>query len=94
MLHKVMKSKKMKPIVFQFYDDAQMFNSSNLEYSISDIYDVGLDEDNLAFIYNANKDINMAVQTPAGLSARQSIKDITRRHFSTLFRWTILARSV
>ena len=75
-IHEVMKSKKMKSIVLQFYDYAQMFDSINLEYAISDIYDVGLDDDNLALIYNANKDINMAVKTPAGLSARQSIKDI------------------
>ena len=74
-IHEVMKSKKMKSIVLQFYDYAQMFDSINLEYAISDIYDVGLDDDNLALIYNANKDTNMDVKTPAGLSARQSIKD-------------------
>ena len=53
-----------------------MFDSINLEQAICDIYDNGVDDDALPLIYNANKEIQMAVKTPNGLSARQSIKNI------------------
>eukprot|EP00092_Neocalanus_flemingeri_P018346 GFUD01019855.1.p1 GENE.GFUD01019855.1~~GFUD01019855.1.p1 ORF type:complete len:188 (-),score=16.48 GFUD01019855.1:408-971(-) len=54
-IHEVLKSKKMKPVVFQFYDYAQMFDSINLEEAISDIFDTGVEDENLNLIYNANK---------------------------------------
>ena len=66
----------MKPILLQIYDYKQMFDSINLEEAISDIYDYGLKDDNLALIYKANKKINMAVQTPGGLTERQIVKNI------------------
>ena len=75
-IHDVLKSKKMKPVLLQFYDYSQMFDSINLEEAISDIYDTGVDDDNLALLYNANKNINMAVKTPHGLSDRQTVKNI------------------
>ena len=55
-----------------------MFDAINLEQAASDIYDVGvdLDDDDLTLIYEANKDIQMAVNTPNGLSERQSIKNV------------------
>ena len=53
-----------------------MFDSINLELALSDIYDVGLDDDNLVLLHQANKEIHMAVKTPSGLTERQTIKDI------------------
>ena len=52
-----------------------MFDAINLEEALGDIYDVGVTDDNLALIYRANKEINMAVNTPAGLSERQKIEN-------------------
>ena len=75
-IHDVMKSVKMKPILLQIYDYAQMFDSINLEQAISDIYDAGVKDDCLALIYKANAEISMAVNTPSGLSDRQTLKDI------------------
>ena len=74
-IHDVMRSKKMKPVLLQIYDYSQMFDSVNLEKAISDIYDTGLKDDNLVLIYKANKEINMAVNTPSGLSERQIISN-------------------
>ena len=74
-IHDVMKSKRMKPVLLQIYDYAQMFDSIDLEKAISDVYDAGVKDDNLALIYKANKEINMAVNTPSGLSERQVIKN-------------------
>ena len=66
----------MKPVSFQFYDYSQMFDSINLQEAISDIFDTGMDDDNLVLLYKANQEINMAVKTPHGLSARQNVSDI------------------
>ena len=76
LIHEVLKSKKMKPILLQFYDYSQMFDSINLQSAISDIYDTGVDDDQLVLLYNANKEINMAVKTANGLSDRQIVSDI------------------
>ena len=75
LIHDVMKSKKMKPILLQIYDYAQMFDSINLEQALSDLFDVGVDDDTLALIHKANKDVHMAVKTPSGLTERQTIKN-------------------
>ena len=75
-IHEVLKSKKMKPVMLQIYDYKQMFDSINLQEAISDIYNVGVDDDSLALIYDANKDIKMSVKTPSGLTERQTINNI------------------
>ena len=80
-IHEAMKSKKNKPVEFQLYDYEQMFDSMNLREALSDIYDAGMDDDTLALLHNANKEIQMSVKTPTGLTDRQNIKDITRRYF-------------
>ena len=74
-IHDVMNSKRMKPVLLQIYDFAQMFDSINLEKAISDVFDTGLKDDNLGLFYKANKEINMAVNTPSGLSERQIIRN-------------------
>ena len=67
-IHDVLKSKRMKPVLLQIYDYQQMFDSIDLEQAISDVYDAGMNDDNLALVYKANKEISMAVNTPNGLS--------------------------
>ena len=66
----------MKPVVLQIYDYAQMFDSINLQEAISDIYNVGVDDDTLALLYQANCEVQMAVKTPTGLTDRQTVHDI------------------
>ena len=53
-----------------------MFDSIDLKQAISDIYEAGLKDDNLALVYRANKEIFMAVNTPGGISERQTLTDI------------------
>ena len=67
-IHETLKNKNKKPIVLQIYDYAQMFDSVNLEEAISDIYDYGLNDDNLSLILKANQTVYMAVKTPGGLT--------------------------
>ena len=75
-IHDVMSSKKKEAISLQIYDYKQMFDAINLEQAASDLYDAGVEDDDLTLIYEANKDIQMAVNTPNGLSERQSIKNV------------------
>ena len=75
-IHDIMSSKQKNPAILQFYDYRQMFDAINLEQALSDLYDCGVDDDNLAILYRANTEIEMAVNTPSGLSERQTIKDV------------------
>ena len=75
LIHDVLSNKSLKPIQLQIYDYAQMFDSIDLKKAISDIYDAGLKDDNLRIIYEANSKVDMAVNTPGGLSERNEIKD-------------------
>ena len=75
-IHDLMTSKKKKPVVLQFYDYCQMFDSINLTEAISDIYDAGFDNDTLGLVYKANSEVSMAVKTPHGLTDRQTVNNI------------------
>ena len=74
-IHETLKNRNMKPVLLQFYDYKQMFDSINLKEAISDIYEYGVKDDNLQLIYKANEQIHMAVKTPGGLIERQIIRN-------------------
>ena len=63
----------MNPICLQIYDYSQMFDAIDLKQAISDLFDAGVVDDTLKLLYEANKEINMAVKTPSGLTDRQVI---------------------
>ena len=73
-IHDVITNNK-KPIMLQIYDYKQMFDSMNLKLAISDIYKTGLKDENLTLIYEANKEIFMAVNTQNGQTHRQVIEN-------------------
>ena len=75
-IHEVLSRKNNKPVLLQIYDYQQMFDAINLEEAINDAFDAGMDDDNLALIYKANKDIRMAVNTSTGLTERQSLSNV------------------
>ena len=75
-IHDVMSSKRKGPVVLQIYDYKQMFDAIVLEQALTDIYDYGLNDDNLSLIYQANNDVRMAVNTPSGLTERQRLKNV------------------
>ena len=66
----------MKPNVLQIDNYSQMFDSIKLKQAISDKFEYGLDDDNLSLIYQANTEIFMAVDTPGGISERQTLENI------------------
>ena len=65
-VHDVLSSKKKDPIILQIYDYRQMFDAICLEEALSDAFDAGIKNDNLALIYHANKEVNMSVNTTDG----------------------------
>ena len=73
-IHDVMSSVQKKPIVIQIFDFSQMFDAIKLEEAICDMYNVGVQNDNLKLLYEANKTIHTAVKTPFGKTDRKVIK--------------------
>ena len=71
-----MSSKKKGAVALQIYDYKQMFDAINLEQAANDIFDAGVNDDNLILLYKANEDVKMAVNTPYGLTERQTIKNV------------------
>ena len=72
-IYENMKNRNKKPACLQFYDYKQMFDSVNLEGAINDLYDYGVEDDQLQLIYKANKEVYMSVKTSGGLTDRQII---------------------
>ena len=75
-IHDVMTSQKKHPVLLQIYDYKQMFDAIFLEEALSDLYDAGCKDDNLALLYEANKEISMTVNTPHGQTEEQNIKNV------------------
>ena len=75
-IHDVLSSSKKKPIDIQIMDYKQCFDSMWLEETLNDLYEAGVTDDSLALLYEANKGVNMAIKTPAGLTVRQRIEKI------------------
>ena len=74
-IHEVLKSKKMKPVVLGIFDYEQMFDSIDLEEALNDIYNTGVDDDTFPLLHQANAEVYMAVKTPTGLTERQDLHD-------------------
>ena len=72
-IYEHLKKSNNKPLSLQFYDYKQMFDSVNLKEAINDLYDYGVQDEDLQLIYKANKEIFMAIKTPGGLTDRQKI---------------------
>ena len=75
-IHDALSSKKRSPLVLQIYDYRQMFDAIGLKEALSDVYDVGVTDDNLALLHKANREIKMAVKTNNGLTDRNSIENV------------------
>ena len=75
-IHEVLSSNKNKPVLLQIYDYRQRFDAISLEEAINAVFDTGMRDDNLCLIYNANKEIQMAVNTPNGLTERQNLSNV------------------
>ena len=68
-------SKSKKPIDIQIYDYKQCFDSLWLQDCMNDFYSAGLQDDKFSLLYNINSNVNIAVRTPVGKTARASINN-------------------
>ena len=75
-IHETMKSRQNNSVVLQYYDYSQMFDSIDLREAIQDMFDSGMDDENLALLYQSNKEIAMAVKTAHGVTDRVTLKDL------------------
>ena len=53
-----------------------MFDAISLEEAVNDAFDAGVKDDNLALIYQANREVKMSVNTRNGLTDRQTLKNL------------------
>ena len=67
---------KKDAIDIQVIDYRQCFDSMWLSESINDLFETGIQDDNLALIHASNAKNLVAVKTPAGLTERQTIEKI------------------
>ena len=67
---------KKEPVDIEIIDYRQCFDSMWLAESINDLYESGIQDDNLALIHAANAKNQVAVKTPAGLTEREVVENI------------------
>ena len=67
---------KKKPIDIQIYDIKQCFDKLGLKQTLNDLWDVGIQNDHLALLYELNKEISIAVKSPCGSSERKTVTEI------------------
>ena len=71
-----MSSKGKKEIDIQIMDYKQCFDSMWLKETMNDLYEAGIKDDHLAILYEANKEVKIAVKTPNGLTDRVKVGKI------------------
>ena len=59
-------TKKKTPIDIQILDYKQCFDSLWLKECLNDIFVSGVKNDNLALLYDINREVKMSVRTPVG----------------------------
>ena len=75
-IHDQMSSVKKTPIIFQQYDYKQMFDGMNLRETCNDLFDIGVKDDTLKLVYDANRKINFRVKTPTGMTDEGTLEEI------------------
>ena len=74
-VHEQLKSVNNKVLQIQICDFQQMFDGMDLEESMSDLYDSGVNDDHLQLIYESNRDIKFKVKTPHGMTVEKNLKE-------------------
>ena len=74
-IHDQHTSVKKRPIIIQQYDFRQMFDGMDAKEAIGDLFEYGVNDDNLSLIYEANKNFVMNVKTPHGTSQSYTLTD-------------------
>ena len=75
-VHDQLSSVHKNPIIFQQYDYKQMFDGINLKEAINDLFDVGVKDNTLQLVYDANKTVQFRVKTPVGMTEEGSLEEV------------------
>ena len=75
-IHDVLSRKSKEPVDIMVMDYKQMFDSECLFECMNDLFEAGVTDDEFDLIYEANRDNFVAVQTPNGLSERDTFNEI------------------
>ena len=75
-IHDILGDTSVKPIDIEVTDYKQCFDSLWLEEVMNDLFEAGVDDDSFSLLYEANKNVNVAVRTPNGLTSREIINNI------------------
>ena len=75
-IHDVLSKKSNEPVDIMVLDYKQMFDSECLYECLNDVFEAGVRNDKFVLLHEANRENYVAVQTPNGLSRRESIKEI------------------
>ena len=67
---------KMNGIDIQLYDIIKCFDKLWLEETLNDLYEAGLDNENIVLLYKLNKNNSISVKTPYGLTERFNVENI------------------
>ena len=74
-LSDVMSSKKKQAIDINILDFKQMFDAEEISNVLNAFYEVGIKDDMLALLNEANENVTFAVKTPSGLTETKSISN-------------------
>ena len=75
-IHDVLSTKNKKSIDIQILDYKQCFDSMWLKETMNDLFEAGVQDDQLGVLFEANKEINLAIKTPNGLTDRVKVEEI------------------
>ena len=75
-IHDVLSSNNKVPIDIQIMDYRQCFDAMWLKETMNDLFEAGVQDNQLAVLYEANKEIDVAIKTPGGLTDRVKVKEI------------------
>ena len=75
-IHDVLSSKTKKPIDIQIKDYRQCFDSMWLEDTMNNMFEAGVKDDKMALLYEANKEVHVAVKSPVGVTERKKVEQI------------------
>ena len=75
-IHDVLSKKSKEPVDIMVLDYKQMFDSECLFECMNDLYEAGVDDDIFNLVYEANRKNYVAIQTPSGLSRRDTFNEI------------------
>ena len=75
-MHDVLSSSKNNPVDLQVLDFKQCFDALWLEECLNDLYEGGLEDNMLSLLYEAGRNVKLAVKTPNGISHRKNIDKV------------------